>query len=67
MRFQALKEYDHAMKVFHIWHMIFSRTPFVLTKSKITIWILFYQDIQEAISRLPPPLAGRAFALTEGF
>lgn len=25
------------------------------------------QEIQEAINALPPPLAGRTFALTEGF
>jgi ribonuclease Z len=25
------------------------------------------QEIQQAVSALPPPLAGRTFALTEGF
>lgn len=34
---------------------------------QLAIGMLIHQEIQQAVSALPPPLAGRVFALTEGF
>lgn len=42
--------------------------PFVFVMViKLLICTLIYQEIQQAVSALPLPLAGRVFALTEGF
>lgn len=32
----------------------------------LTFVLVFYQEIEQAVSVLPSPLAGRVFALTEG-
>lgn len=40
---------------------------FIHRKIKFKLAILTWQEIEAAISALGPPLAGRVFAMTEGF
>jgi hypothetical protein len=41
--------------------------PLLSMVIKLLICTLIYQEIEQAVSALPPPLAGRVFAHTEGF
>ncbi|KAI3726900.1 hypothetical protein L1987_66707 [Smallanthus sonchifolius] len=48
-------------------HLLESIIISIFMGFELAISVLHYQVIQEAISALGPPLAGRVFALTEGF
>lgn len=41
--------------------------PFLHLDTNALLGAYDIQEIQQAVSALPPPLAGRTFALTEGF